>query len=79
MSRNKKLFNLTPETLTILECICLDEGITASELLRLLVRAWRMAGACDEKFVYLTTWRKGVFTARIVQKELEEIKGTVRK
>lgn len=71
---DKKLFSIDDETRLILEQICDQEGIAASEFLRLCVRAWRAAVVFVPEFKHLTSWQKTKATIGIVKKELQEIK-----
>lgn len=75
MDKQKKLFVIDTPTKDILEGICYTEGISASEFLRLTIRAWRCLEVYErDNFGKLTSWTKAKATAQIVKKELNEMK-----
>jgi hypothetical protein len=69
-----KGFRLDPLTADLIDDIAVKEGINRSELIRLLMRAWRQLDVFEDKFPPLTTWIKAKVISGMVQRELSEIR-----
>jgi len=74
ISKQKKLFNIDDRTRSILENICISEGITATEFLRLVVRAWRAMAVFQKEFPECTDWQKAKLAVLMAQQDMDEMK-----